>query len=164
MSLKKRQGYLAIVKLNGEIRIGVCHHDSHYGLIQFILRDVKYLHDISSIFDNVKLINEHCDIIKYLWLMKSKVCALKGYFVNELMNKFISMNSYNDDRTLTISSRSPDIVAIPEKNVLLHECIINCNKYTVIYIPHDKLSHCKMKNNKNMFCIPFKLEILNNKW
>ena len=162
--LKNGEGYLAIVKFEGVIRLGVCHNDFYYGLTYFILKDIKYVQEFSTIFTSTKLINHHCDVIPYATLGQQQPHVLKGYFVNEIFKGKRDNKSVNKDMILTISSLSPDIVKIPERNVLSHECISLTKKYTVVYIPHDQLAKCKSLDKEKHFLIPFKLEILNNKW
>ena len=87
---------------------------------------------------------------------------LKGYFVNEILNGKRANKCFNNDTMLTISSQSPDIVRIPERNVLSNECISVTKKYTVVYIPHDQLEKYKSLDEEKYFFIPFKLQILNN--
>ena len=102
--LKNGEGYLAIVKLEGVIWLGVCHNDFHYGLTYFILKHVKYVPDFSTIFRSPKLINDHCDVIPYAALGNDRINVLKGYFVNEILNKKRVNKFFNTDTILTISS------------------------------------------------------------
>ena len=149
--LKNGEGYLAIVKFEGVIRLGVCHNDFYYGLTYFILKDIKYIQDFSTIFTSTKLINDHCDVIPYATLGKLQPHVLKGYFVNEILKGKREKKCFNNDTMLTISSQSPDIVRIPERNVLSHECISLTKKYTVVYIPHDQLAKYINRRRKTLF-------------
>ena len=101
-------------------------------------------------------------MIPYATLGKQQPHVLKGYFVNEILNRKRANKCFNNDTMLAISSQSPDIVRIPERNVLSHECISVTKKYTVVYIPHDQLRKSELKDDQKKFCIPFQLEILNN--
>ena len=103
-------------------------------------------------------------MISYSALAYDEGDVLKGYFVNDLMKKVAANSSKTENLNLTISSHSPDIIQIPERIVMSNECITNSNKYTVVYIPHDQLGRSRSECDKNQFFIPFKLEVLSNRW
>ena len=135
-------------------------------MIYFILRHVKDIPHLTKIFKSAQLINKFCDVISYNGLRNDRVnvLRLRGYFVNEILNRKRVNDRFDDETILTISSQSPDRVKIPETNLLTHECISATKDYTVVYIPHDQLENDELKDEVNQFCIPFKLQVLKNNW
>ena len=162
--LKNTEGYLVIVKVNEQNRIGVCHNDKHHGLVYIVLKNLQHLSQLHKIFSDTSMINQYCEILMFKSMLKSNRTMLKGYFVNEMLQRAMNKASKKSVGFLTICSKSPDIILIPERNLLMYHCLSNSIKYTVVYINHKQIVDTDNLERNKWFYIPFKVKVLKNKW